>query len=227
MKKRFRHILLAPLLLAAVLSLASCSGGELYSSIMSSFGFDMNDYEAEAVVRVVPPEDAGYSEIEKMIGILTLDSAHIAPFENPREAASGNRDAILNYMLNTSYSAYSGNSELLAEASREYPQYNITTLIPEADLESTVYRWFGGSSSVKHESSARYPYLSRVGAYTAAGQPMQVTVTVDINNCVETEHTYRVSFSLTDENGETESYSAMIMKREDETMYMKYLRTEE
>lgn len=209
-------------------SLLSCSGeGKLYNSIMSAFGFDMNDYEAEAVIRVLNPDDEGYDDIVKVIGILTLDSAHIAPFENPRDAAAGNRDAILNYMINTSYAAYSGNSELLEEASREYPQYNITTLVPEGDFESTVYRWFGGNSSVKHESTVRYIYLSRVSAYTSTGQPLPVTVSVKINNCVETENTYRVSFTLTDEAGDTESYTSMIMKREDETIYMRYLRVEE
>ncbi len=215
------------MLFASAVSLAACSGGgSLYTGIMSAFGFDMNDYEAESVLRVLGPEDEGYDGIVRIIGILTLDSARVAPFENPRDAASGNRDAILNYMLNTSYAAYSGNSELLSKASEEYPQYNITTLIPEGDFEGTVYRFFGGNSSVKHENSARYMYLERVGAYTAAGQPLSVTVTVNISNCVETEHTYRVAFTLTDETENTESYTAMIMKREDGTMYMRYLRSE-
>lgn len=215
------------MLVASAVSLAACSGGgSIYTSIMSAFGFDMNDYGAEDILRVLGPEDEGYEGIVKIIGILTLDSARIAPFENPRDAASGNRDAILNYMLNTSYAAYSGNSELLSMASEEYPQYNITTLIPEGDFESTVYRFFGGNSSVKHENSARYMYLERVGAYTAAGQPLSVTVTVNISNCVETDHTYRVAFTLTDETENTASYTAMIMKREDGTMYMRYLRSE-
>lgn len=227
MKKRsiriFIYIVSA---LTAALTLSACSGG-VYQSLMSALGFDMNDYEGEGAIRVIGSDDEAYSGIVKMIGILTIDSAHIGTFESPREAAAANRDAILNYMLSTGYAGYSGNSELLARASEEYPQYNITTLIPEGDLASTVYRWFGGDSSVLHEDSLRYIYLSRVNAYTTTGQPLPVTVAVRINNCVETEHTYRVFFVLTDENGESASYSAMIMKREDETMYMRYLRDEE
>lgn len=225
MKKSVKIFIYIMSALTAALTLSACSG-EVYQSLMSALGFDMNDYEAEGIIRVPGTDDEAYSEIEKMIGILTLDSARIGTFESPREAASGNRDAILNYMLNTGYAGYSGNSALLSHASEEYPQYNITTLIPEGDLESTVYRWFGGDTSVQHESSLRYIYLSRVNAYTTTGQPLSVTVTLKINNCVETEHTYRVGFTLTDENGESASYSAMVMKREDETLYMRYLRTE-
>ena len=228
MKKRrifiFIYIISA---VSVCFSFTSCSAGDgVYEGLMSFLGFDMNDYEGEDVVREVGSDDAVYGEIQKIIEILMLDSTHLEPFDSPRDAAAGNRDAILNHMLNTGYAGYSGNSELLAEASSEYPQYNITTLIPESDLESTVYRFFGGDSSVKHESSVRYTYLSRVAAYTTTGQPLAVTVELKITSLSETEHTYRVSFTLKGEDGGSESYNAMIMKREDETMYMRYLRAE-
>ena len=229
MNVRKRGVYIIIYILSAVsvcFSFTSCSGG-VYQSLMSALGFDMNDYEAEPVIKMVGDDDEAYAEIIKMIGILTLDSVRITPFETPREAASGNRDAILNYMLNTGYAGYSGNSGLLTHASEEYPQYNITTLIPEGDLESTVYRYFGGDSSIQHANSVRYTYLSRVNAYTTMGQPLSVTVTVDITNCVETEHTYRVTFKLTDANGDSAEYSSMIMKRDDETIYMRYIREAE
>ncbi len=199
---------------------------------MSILGFDMNDYESEDIIRTLSESDAEYADILKIIDILTLDSIRLSTFESPREAAAGNRDAILNYMLNNGYAAYSGNSELLTRASEEYPQYSITTLIPQGDLESTVYRYFGGDSSVQHGSSVRYMYLGRVSAYTTTGLPLATTVKVKITNASETEHTFRVSFQVTGtgaESGATEtaSYIAMFMKREDEKIYMRYLRAAE
>ena len=223
--RRARIVLLIALSAAAAM-LVSCSGAA-YETIMTWLGFDMKDYESEQMVRRVSEDENAYAEITRIIGILTLDNAAITPFESPRGASSGNRDAILNYMLGTGYAAYSGNSELLADAVEEYPQYNITTLIPEKDYESAVYRNFGGDESVTHESGVRYTYLPRVHAYTTTGQPLTVTVTLTVDSCVETEHTYRDGFTLTDESGESRSYNSMFMKREDETIYMRFLRESE
>ncbi len=221
---------------AAALALLSClltscgsAGGALYNNVMSFLGFDMNDYESEPATRILTADDEECAEMLRIIDMLTLDSVRLVPFETPREAAAGNRDAILNYMLNNGYAAYSGNSELLERAAEEYPQYSITTLIPEADLESTVYKCFGGDASVRHGNSVRYTYLSRVSAYTTTGLPLATTVTVTLSNICETEHTYRVSFTVTGTEGEggaevSENYTAMFMKREDETIYMRFLR---
>ena len=211
------------------ISLTACSGGEgsLYYMLMTALGFDMNDYESEETIRVVKEDDAEYEEIVRIIGMLVIDNSHITPFTSPREASSGNRDAILNYMLAENYAAYNGNSALLLSASEEYPQYNITTLIPQRDFESTVYRNFGGDASVTHESGVRYTYLPRVSAYTTTGQPITVSVTITVDTCVETENTFRVTFTLTDSGEKSASYSAMMMKREDETIYMRYLKSAE
>ena len=219
-------VMLILTLSAVAAMLVSCSGGA-YNTVMTWLGFDMKDYESEPMVRRVTEDDSAYGEITRIISMLTTDSVVISPFESPRGASSGNRDAILNYMLGTGYAAYSGNSELLASAAEEYPQYNITTLIPEKDYESAVYRNFGGDESVTHGDSIRYTYLPRVRAYTTTGQPITVSVTLTVTSCIETEHTYRVSFSLTDSTGETRRYTSMFMKREDETIYMRFLRAPE
>lgn len=213
---------------AALLSFTSCSGGEgtVYNSVMTMLGFDMNDYENEAAIRFPEKGDEIYETVEGIVSILVYDSVYLSEFETTRDAASGNIDAILNYMLKTSYSAYSGNSELLKEAEEVYPQYHITTLIPQEDYESYVYRYFGGDSSVQHASSARFTFLTKLNAYTTTGQPVTSDVTVDVTSCVETAHTYRVEFSL-EKGNESENYTAMIMKREDGTLYMKHLRLAE
>ncbi len=216
------------LLCAVCLSFVSCSGGEgtLYNSVMTMLGFDMNDYENEAAIHFPDKDDEIYGEIEGIISILIYDSVYLSTFETTRDAASGNVDAILNYMLKTSYSAYSGNSALLKEAEELYPQYHITTLIPKADYESYVYRYFGGGSSVQHASSARFTFLTKLNAYTTTGQPVTSEVEVDVTSCVETTHTYRVAFTLS-KGSEEVDYTAMIMKREDGTLYMKHLRLAE
>ena len=209
----------------------SCGEGKdedsLYNKVMTLLGFDMNDYENEAAIRFPDKNGEDVSEIKEILSILVYDSAEIYPFENTRDAAANNSDAILNYMLRTSYSAYSGNAELLSEAVEAYPQYNITTLIPKKDFESCVYRFFGGDSSVQHSSSVRFTYLPKVSAYTTTGQPASLDVLIDITKCTETTHTYRVEFTLTDKEGDIASYHAMIMKREDGTEYVKFLRPAE
>lgn len=213
---------------AVALSLTACSGedGTLYNDIMTMLGFDMNDYENEAAVRFLDDGDEVYEKIRGIVSILIYDSAHISTFETTREAAAGNIDAILNYMLKSSYSAYSGNAELLKAAETAYPQYHITTLIPKGDFESYVYRYFGGDSSVQHSSSARFTFLSKVNAYTTTGQPADSNVVVTVTGCVETSHTYRADITLS-QNGESVDYKSMIMKRDDGTLYMKYLRLAE
>ncbi len=204
-------------------SFTSCADSELYTSVMTMLGFDMNDYENEAAVRFPEEGDEIFGKVEDIVSILIYDSVYLTAFETTREAATGNVDAILNYMLKTSYSAYSGNSELLKEAEEAYPQYHITTLIPKGDYEGYVYRFFGGDSSVQHASSARFTYLSKLDAYTTTGGAVTSEVNVDITECVETAHTYRVTFTLT-EGEETADYTSMFRKREDGTIYMKYLR---
>ncbi len=215
----------ATCLILSVLLLTSCSDGDgsFYNSIMTMLGFDMNDYENEAAIHFPEESEPIFGEVELIVSILIYDSVYLTPFETTRDAASGNIDAILNYMLKTSYSAYSGNSELLKEAEEAYPQYHITTLIPKTDLEGYVYRYFGGDSSVQHASSARFTFLSKLDAYTTTGGAATSEVEIDVTDCVETEHTYRVAFTLT-EGDESENYTAMIRKREDGTLYMKHLR---
>lgn len=208
-----------------MLSFSSCAGGEgsVYNGIMTMLGFDMNDYENEAAIKFPDSGDEIYGKVEGIVSILVYDSVYLSEFETTRDAAAGNIDAILNYMLKTSYSAYSGNSELLKEAEEIYPQYHITTLIPQADFETYVYRYFGGDSSVQHASSARFTFLSKLNAYTTTGQAATSEVEINITSCVETSHTYRVAFTLS-KGEESVDYTSMIMKREDGTLYMKHLR---
>ncbi len=225
MKMMLKKAIALLLILSLCLCLTACSReeGSAYHSLMTLLGFDMNDYEHEVGTRFPGVNDPIYKTVSDMVSILIYDSVYITPFESTREAAAGNSDAILNYMLKTSYSAYSGNSALLQEAEKVYPQYHITTLIPKADYESYVYRYFGGDTSVQHVSTARFTYLSKLGAYTTTGQAVSPPVTVSVTKVVETSHTYRVNFTLTGEN-ESVDYFSMIMKREDGTLYMRFVR---
>lgn len=228
-KRKLRCFMLILAIISVFLPSCGDSAGEggLYNRVMTLLGFDMNDYESETAIRFPDSDDEIITEIENIISILIYDSSEIYPFESTRDAAAKNGDAILNYMLRTSYSAYSGNASLLEDAEKAYPQYNITILIPENDYESCVYRYFGGDSSVQHYSTSRFTYLNKVGAYTTTGQTVSSDVAINITKCVETKHTYRVFFTLTDSDGTSVDYQSMIMKREDGTKYMKFLRNAE
>ncbi len=225
MRIMLKKVLPFLLLIAFALCFTACNAeeGSAYYTLMTLLGFDMNDYEHEVGTRFPGVNDPIYKTVSDMVSILVYDSVHITPFESTREAASGNSDAILNYMLKTSYSAYSGNSALLEEAEKVYPQYHITTLIPKADYESYVYRYFGGDTSVQHASTVRFTYLSKLGAYTTTGQAVSPSITVNVTKVVETSHTYRVNFTLSSET-ESVDYFSMVMKRNDGTLYMRFVR---
>ncbi len=227
MKKILRLTALL-IVIMIVLPLTSCdtSEGSVYYNLMTLLGFDMIDYESEVGIRFPGTNDEIYKTVSDMITILVYDSVDIALFETTREASTGNSDAILNYMLRSSYSAYSGNSALLAEAEEIYPQYHITTLIPKADYESYVYRYFGGNTSVQHASTVHFTYLPKLNAYTTTGQPLSSDVVITVDSVVETAHTYRVEFTLSD-GEESCCYKSMLMKRDDKTLYVRFVRLAE
>ena len=176
------------------------------------------DYENEVQGTPISSSDEKYDAIVSIVRILVSDSASIATFESPREAASGNADAILSYMLSENYSAYTGNLELLSKAKETYPQYNITTLIPVEDFEGVVYKYFGGDESVKNKSGVRFTYLPKVGAYTTTGAIPTKLADVDVILAMKLKIHTVFAFGLHD--GQTSpKYDAMLIKRDDGTMY--------
>ncbi|HOQ15106.1 MAG TPA: hypothetical protein PKZ58_08515 [Bacillota bacterium] len=227
MKKKYLYKITMLIVLAIIPFISACGtkdSNSLSYKIMTFLGFDMHDYENEVQGAPISSDDERYDEIVSIVRMLVSDSASIATFESPREAAAGNADAILSYMLSENYSAYTGNLELISKANEAYPQYNITTLIPVEDFESVVYKYFGGDESVKNKSSVRFTYLPKVGAYTTTGAIPTKLADIDVILCYETENTYRIRFRILYEGQTSPKYDAMLIKRDDGTMYMRFLR---
>lgn len=225
--QKYLYVIIVLIVLAVIPFTASCDtkdSSSLSYKLMTFLGFDMHDYENEVQGTPISSDEEMYDTIVSIVRILVSDSASIATFESPREAASGNADAILSYMLSENYAAYTGNLELLSKAKEAYPQYNITTLIPVEDFEGVVYKYFGGDESVKHKSGVRFTYLPKVGAYTTTGAIPTELANIDVILCYETENTYRIRFRILYEGQTSPKYDAMLIKRDDGTIYMRFLR---
>ncbi len=200
----------------SALTLTSCQ-------IADKLGFDTYDYMSENVLLTYDIESETSLELEEFLQILITDSPNLATFENMNDAIKEYSDAVLTYMLDTGYSKYSGNIALIDKAEREYPEYNITQIIPEREFEATMYRYFGGNVMITHKDSARFKYLDKVGAYISPVMPTSSGLTADITSLSETEKTYRVTFKVIGEATESDEYFALVIKRDDGTLYIKKL----
>lgn len=209
------------LLCAFLLSLISC--GSAYETFLGYLGFDVYDYAGETIVTEHEPESETALSLAELVRPLLMDSVKLADFSDTRQASDLYRDAILNFLLNNHYAKYTGNLDLLKAAEKEYTYYNITTLIPEDDFESTVYQYFGGEKSVKNVSGSVFTYLEKVKAYTTVGQPVDNKIKIDISSCQETQSTYRLRFFNLLDGDVSPVYMALIIKREDGTRYIKSL----
>lgn len=225
-KKDARRAALSILLLVLCSALlVSCMAGPNALWIRGLFGLDVNDYFLEAPLRQLQPDGAAAALLTNMVTILVTDNIHLSPFSGTGEAVRIYRDAILNDMLRDDYSRYTGNREALNAVENAYPYLSAATLIAKEDFENVVFRFFGGTS-VSHKSGDAFSYLSRAGYYTSPLQARECTATVDILSLYETEHTYRMQFTLTAEEETSELYTAVFVKRADGSCYWKALRTE-
>lgn len=210
------------LFLCSVL-LVSCMAGPNALWIRGLLGLDVNDYFSEAPLRQLQPDGAVATILSNTVTIIASDSTHLSPFSGTNEAVRIYRDAILNDMLRDDYSRYTGNREAIDNVARTYPYLSAVTLIAKEDFENVVFRFFGGTS-VSHRDGDAFSYLSRAGYYTSPLQARECIVDVNILELFETEHTYRMQFTLT-ANGETSNvYTAVFVKRSDGSCYWKALR---
>jgi len=213
--------ILLPLLL---LVLSSCR-------LLDQLGFDTYDYMGEEVRRTLPADGPEAGRLEDLLAMLVTDSDDLPTFTRMGDAIREYRDTVLTYMLSTGYLKYSGNTDLIAEAERAYPEFHITQVIPEAEFESVMYEIFGGDVKITHRDGERFQYLSRVGAYVTTLMPEASQYRPRIVELKETEKTYRVRFRVVPAN-DTESdgtmsreYFALVIKREDGTRYIKRLQS--
>lgn len=219
MKKRL--LLLLP---ALMVLFTSCA-------LLDQLGFDTYDYMSEPVQRSVPTDGEESAELEALLGILITDSEQLPTFERMGDAIREYRDAVLTWMLKSSYTKYSGNTALIHKAEQAYPEYHITQIIPEGEFEATMYRCFGGDVKITHKNGERFFYLPKVNAYISPVMPEDSGLRARIVSIDETNRTWRVRFQVLPEDGEadrdTVTYFALVIKREDGTLYIKKLLTEE
>lgn len=197
--------------------------------LLDRLGFDTYDYMSEDVIGIHEPSDETAVMLEEFLMILVTDSPVLPTFEKTSEAIAGYRDAVLEYLLSSDYAKYSGNAALIERANGEYPEYQITQVIPEIEFEAAMYRCFGGDVMITHRDGNKFRYLRDVEVYIPMLAFYDSGYYADITSLSETEKTYRVKFRVKsdeDENGkavESEEYFALIIKRDDGTLYIKKL----
>lgn len=216
---KFRNILSLILVLG---TLTSCG-------LLDRLGFDTYDYMSESVTKTHDASGETAIMLEELLMILVTDSPVLPTFDNMSDAITFYRDAVLEHLLASDYAKYSGNGKLIERAMKQYPEYQITQVLPELEFEATMYRCFGGDVMITHKDGNKFRYLPGVGVYIPMLAISDSGYTADITSLAETEKTYRVRFkvkSVPDENGnvtESEEYFALVIKREDETLYIKKL----
>lgn len=229
MRKKIKILsrILHPICIAAafafLLTLTSCK-------LFDKLGFDTYDYMSEKTIRVVNPNSETAEELEKLLNVLITDSPSLVLFENASDAIRNYRDAVLEYMLKTDYAKYSGNRALIEKANAKYPEYQISQIIPESEFEATMYRYFGGSVKISHMDGGKFKYLPDIGAYISMIDSPDFGYYADISGIDETQKTYRVKFTVksdTDNDIKSERYFALIIKRDDGTLYIKKLTSDE
>lgn len=214
------YIPLAILLTFAVLmSLGGCS---LYDVL----GIDTHDYLSEPKIAEHESDSAVAAELYDMIPMMVQNSPYLSEFDTPADAAELYRNGILCFILERNFSKYNANAELIAETRDKYPTYEITTVIPALDFESTVYRYFGGTASVDNESTKLFTYLDKVDAYVSVGIGVDSSADIDIIELYETENTYVCRFTCEMNGEKSDVYRLLLMKRDDGTFYMKSLKKE-
>ena len=217
--RRTNRGVLALLLFLTAVFLVSCVAGSNPLWVRSVFGLDTVNYESEPAVQTLTPDGETANSMCDIVEILLAGNLDLATFHSTAQVVRYYRDEILNSMLCENYSLYVGNGSLVAAASEKYPHMQLCTLIPGDDFENTVFRYFGGTS-VSHGDGEVFSYLSRADAYTAPVQPRESDLRLEVVRAEETEHTYRLVFTLTDGVEASRVYTAVFIKRENGSFYL-------
>lgn len=183
----------------------------------------VTDYENETVIGSASGDAAVISELSDKISALTVDSIEMPTFSDMQTAISLCRDSVLNYLLTTRYSRFSGNTSVLQKAAKEYSSMNITAAVGTTDFEGELYNLFNHGGNIRHSDTERFRYMSKIEAYVPTVQTQACTYSLDIVSINETEHTYRMSFYCTRGEDVSPEYLAVFIKRNSGGVYIKSL----
>lgn len=217
-RRRANRGVLVLMVVLVTVFLVSCVAGSNPLWVRGLFGFDVANYEREEAIGTLPTEGAVATELCDMVEILAAGSIELRGFGSTSSAVKLYRDAILNDMLRDNYTSYTGSTQMLSASGTATGQAVISTFIPQADFEATVYRYFGGAS-VKHRDGTIFRYIKDAKGYTAPIQAWESAVEICVASLEETAHTYRMSFTLSLDGETSPEYLAVFVKRADGTSY--------
>lgn len=214
MKKTVLIILLA----AALLFLCSCESGFM-KSVYAVLGIDDHDYAGEPAINSPDLQSEEIRALAETAKVLAYGK-DVVPFDSFSDAADEYVDIVLEYLSSVLFSKYSSDKELLERFSEDYPELNLSLLIPRSDYENTVYRCFGGNKKAVVKSSAMYSYLSKTDAFMLIGQMPVSDASVRVMTAEETENTYRLSVSFSKDGQNTGVYDIIFRKRAEGEPYI-------
>ncbi len=217
-KRRTNKGTLVLLLLLTAVFLVSCVAGSSPLWIRGVLGVDAANYTTEPAERTLSCEGETAARLGVMVQALANGEVELKPFRNTSQAVKHYRDAILTDLLRQNYSLYVGNSAEIRRTQQAYPNTFFSVVVPQADFENAVFRYFGGTG-VHHGNGTVFSYLSRADAYTAPLQEWQREVTLNVLSLEESANTYRMTFVLSDDTGRAHAYSAVFVKRDDGNCY--------
>ena len=209
-KKSFKALLLFFIIL---ICFQSCSFKEMIES-------GTQDYSNEPVIDSATEDDDVVSELSEIIYALTIDSLTLPCFSDTSSAISKCGDSLLNHLLTTNYSRFSGSTEALQKAAKEYPHLGITAAIGKGDYEGALYKYFNHGGNIRHSDTSRFRYLSKIEVYIPAVQAQANSFELDIVSIDETQSTYRMTFYCTDGEEVSPEYYAVFVKRENSSCYI-------
>lgn len=206
------------LLLLTAVFLVSCVAGSSPLWIRGVLGVDVANYTTEPAERTLSCNGETADRLGDMVQALANGGTELKPFRNTSQAVKHYRDAILTDLLRQNYALYVGNSAEIQKAQQAYPATFFSVIVPQADFENAIFRYFGGTG-VHHGNGSVFSYLSRADAYTAPLMTWQDEVALRVLSLEESANTYRMTFVLSDDLGEAHTYSAVFVKRDDGGCY--------
>ncbi len=211
-----KHIILFVLIL--VLSLSSCSVGEIMPSGA------VGEYLNETVIGSASENASVISELSDIISALTIDSIRLPEFSDTSTAISKCSDSLLNHLLTTDYSRFTGNTAV-KDAAEKYPELGITAAIGTSEFEGALYKYFNHGGNIRHSDTARFRYMPKIEAYIPAVQSAANSFSLDVISIDETPNTYRMTFYCKRGDEISPEYNAVFIKREKGGCYIAALRT--
>ncbi len=210
--RRWRVGLCAFLIFLAAVFLVSCMAG---SGVLFAGGVFLPESDripTEPTVRELGVDGVLAGRLCETVRGVVGNRLSLPTFYGEREANDTFREDLLFGMLASGYSSYVGNRDLIGRAEEAYPRTAFVILIPREDLEARAARYFGGG--ISHADAGAFRYLDRVGMYTTAAPLAARGITVKVRSLAETEHTYRMTFALTDGSESSPVYVAIFEKQD-------------